>query len=137
MGEWVDTYFDNTYWQNGGEYWQCQWDGTKWVSGIYSYNIDLFVVGDWATGFRPTKLKIYHNKPSPFHAFLRPVVDYVTIGSGLFYSGSEIDLDFSDGSDFYGLYAETGDDYSAITGISFYVEESVPVINQPQMWIIP
>lgn len=50
--EWA-AYFDNTYWSaNIGS-----WDGSKWLVGAAD-RIDLSPVGVWASGYRPTHVRI-------------------------------------------------------------------------------
>lgn len=132
-------YLDDSYWVNGGEEWQAQWDGTKWISGSASYDIDIYPIGSWATGFRPVGVRVYHDKGSAIsNLIIRSTEEYDPCASVTDYvSGSWIELSYPGGADIAGLYVATGDTTTAVTGIYFcgFDEEPPVTLVQPMIWV--
>lgn len=120
-------YYDDSYWENYGETWQAQFVDGEWVSGLYSYNIELRPIGSWAIGFRPTSVRIYYDgdwSGKSGNIMIRGDQSYDHIigqtAIGTYTSGSNISLSFTT-HDIGNLYIPTASDTLSIKQIEFSV----------------
>jgi hypothetical protein len=107
---WVQ-HLDNTEWQNGGETWQCKWVTDHWEPGSASFSIELFPIGTWAVGLRPTKVRVTMSpsSASSLHLIVRAGTGddrYELVSSGInqAISGVEYTLTFVGNFDISSLY---------------------------------
>jgi hypothetical protein len=119
-----ESKFDNNYWEGWyGDAGDTKWLGAAWESAEWYYEIHLKAIGSWATGYRPTKIKMTLSKDisGPSSVIVRDASLNVIGNSGSGYiSGTEINLSFASAGNIYELYIPTGDDSTTCTSITFY-----------------
>jgi hypothetical protein len=117
--EWTSEYFDNTHWTvNIGS-----WGGSYYNDDFY--DLDLDVLGIWAQGYRPTKIRAYFSGGSTTGTLTLKDSVGATIASGAVdgFDGVGVDITFA-GNDIENLFIHFTGENVMITAIEFY---GVPV----------
>ena len=115
--EWISI-FDNTRWAaNSGT-----WDGAKWTNGGGYFDLDP--IGTWATGFRPTNIRISFTGGSACSydlndAFSSAIVSPSGIATGVA-ANPPYPLVYVTGTDITNLELQVNSPPGTITNIEFY-----------------
>ena len=98
----------------------CLWNGDSWTIGNQSgYNYFLSAIGNWATGYRPTKVRVTFTGADTAALFIGGTTKTICSNSP-YASGEEAELDFSGGEDINALYLHiSGYTDLTITNIEF------------------
>ena len=114
-GTWV-SYIDPSYWSIV----QGTWAGTYWTS---TPSLGLEVTGAWATGFRPTKVRVTFNGPTEGGIDINNNGLEGVLHQHPAYSEVEYDLSWSEGLDMvaFGVVSHDGSSTINVTDIEFFV----------------
>lgn len=91
------AYLTDVYWTVTTPPGAGTWDGTKWIAdfvpGDSSYTVGLDVSGGWASGFRPTKIRVTHTSSDAWLIII-DTNSNVLLSSNPYTSRNEIDITF-------------------------------------------
>ena len=103
--QWISI-FDNTNWQINPAEPYGNWNGTDWDMTIHvdqpggDYELNLIDIGGWATGFRPTKMRINGQSGFGYRLYLFDTADNAIIPSTFLNpTTTEMACDFSNNLD--------------------------------------
>ena len=119
-GSWVQK-FDNTFWF-GDNSTECAWTGTEWENRAGEYGGMITVLGTWATGYRPTKIRITTSRSCTI--FIRDETWNDLIGSCNPTANTpiEADLSYTNNVDIFRLLFIAYSTNDHITNIEFWEE---------------